>query len=332
MGNFFILNFNKMTAGGTVFVEKFRVDFKILLDKRCIGHRLKLLVTLLLVGLLESFFAVAYAIPAASEPLVITYPSVNDRVQREFDNYYLALLKLGLDKAKVNYQTKPISISPIAESRSEFNLLQNRYSVHWLHTSPKREAELRAVRIPLFKGLTGWRIFFIQKGHQHRFLQLRNEMALKALVAGQGHDWPDTKILQANHYRVETSPQWASLFKMLSIGRFDYYPRSAIEIWREKSSFSHLDIEIEQSVALRYPTAYYFFVSPKNEALASAIEKGLHIAIQDGSFDLIFYRYLGEYIEKAQLSKRVVYHLKNPLSTFPKNKKLWYTPHSKVGG
>lgn len=262
----------------------------------------------------------------AQQPLLVSYPVVEDNHIRDFDHYFLALLKLGLDKSGQPYHMEPYRTATFVESRSEFNLRQNRYNIHWMHTNPTREAELIPVRIPLFKGLIGWRLFFIKRGTQKQFSNISSLEELRQFSLGQGHDWPDTEILKSNGLRIETSTQWDSLFLMLSKQRFDLFPRSIIEIWREKQIFNQLDIQVEDHLALNYPAAYYFFVSPKHAALAEALEDGLTKAVDDGAFDSIFYDQFGEIIKRARLDQRLILHLNNPKLSYPKRPELWYRP------
>jgi hypothetical protein len=42
---------------------------------------------------------------------------------------------------------------------------------------------------------------------------------------------PDTTSQRANGLRLELSPRYDGLFRMLKSNRFDYFPRSVLEIW-----------------------------------------------------------------------------------------------------
>lgn len=257
-------------------------------------------------------------------PMVVYYPQVEDVHVRDFDAYFIKQLTLALDKADVAYRLNPRPTATFVESRSEYHLLNKRYSIHWLNSNAKREANLIPIRIPLFKGLIGWRLLFIKKGQQTRFTPVTSLTQLQSMTPGQGHDWPDTAILRANHFTVETSPKWDALFRMQAVGRMDFLPRSIIEIWREQRIFQHLNIEIEQTLALQYPAAYYFFTSKQNTKLAEVVAMGLMRAIEDGSFDRNFYAHFGEIIDRANLNQRRVIQLHNPLMTFPEDKRLWF--------
>ena len=61
------------------------------------------------------------------------------------------------------------------------------------------------IRIPLFKGLFGYRVLLIRKQEQARFDQINTQQDLAKFLGGQGTHWPDTLILQANGLRVTTA-------------------------------------------------------------------------------------------------------------------------------
>ena len=71
--------------------------------------------------------------------------------------------------------------------------------------------------------------------------------------------------------------------------RFDYFPRGLYEVWGEQKVNADKNLVIEDSLMLYYPAPIYFFVNKKNVALANRIERGLRIAMQDGSFDKLFF-------------------------------------------
>ncbi len=116
---------------------------------------------------------------------------------------------------------------------------------------------------------------------------------------------------------------------MLYAGRVDYFPRSVVEVWHEQKTFSELNLAVDPHVALVYPSAYYFFVHRDNVPLANAIERGLLLAIEDGSFDRVLMAHFGESLSKARLDERTIIRLDNPLITpqTPLDRsELWYQP------
>lgn len=190
-------------------------------------------------------------------------------------------------------------------------------------TSREREARVQPIRIPLDKGLLGWRLLLVSK--QRTMPALRTLGDIQPLVAGQGSDWPDFDILRANGLKVYGTSNYPSLFSMLASGRIDYFPRGLTEIWDEQQ-FYRTRLAIEQGVVLRYPTALYFFVRKGNTVLERDIAAGLERMLADGSFNRMFEREYGAMIRKADLRSRRVIMLHNPvMPVLPlERKSLWF--------
>lgn len=189
-----------------------------------------------------------------------------------------------------------------------------------------RETMLKPIRIPLLKGLYGWRIALVTLGNKEIFTKNSKLSEFKKLSAGQLHSWSDTKILESNDIYVEKGSDYDGLFDMLVNGRFDYFPRAVIEVDSEFDKHKDKNLVVEQKALIHYPTAYYFYVNKNNVSLATNIKEGLERAIKDGSFDRLFNKYYGEIVSKISAQNRHVYHLKNPFlsSKTPLNRaELW---------
>ncbi len=263
------------------------------------------------------------------EPLLVRYPVLGEEYGQSRDDHFSRVLKLALDKSGRPYRLDPVTLSNFRESRSVMSVAKGIYDVHWMHTNPTRESVLRPIRIPLFQGLIGWRLLLLREEDKDRFEDMTTLEPLKALRAVQGHDWPDTAVLEANGLDVARTPHWEGMFRMLYAGRVDYFPRSVIEIWREQDIFEELDLVVDDHVALVYPSAYYFFVRKGDHELATVLENGLNRAIEDGSFEKLLMSRFGSAVKRAQLEKRRVIRLDNPNMT-PQTpldrEELWYQP------
>jgi hypothetical protein len=176
----------------------------------------------------------------------------------------------------------------------------------------EREQLNHPVRIPLLKGLNGWRIPLVKKSNTNLIAQQKSLEDFKQLLAGQFHLWSDVAILESNNVRVHKATNTVGIFQMLDKGRFDYFPRSVLEIWPEMEKHKNLDIMIEQHSFIHYPSAYYFYVNHQNIELANDLQQGLEIAIKDGSFDALFNQHYGDVIVKARQTPRKTYELNNP--------------------
>ncbi|MEP6872814.1 MAG: hypothetical protein ABI887_00455 [Burkholderiales bacterium] len=256
---------------------------------------------------------------------VVRFPRPEFEGDRRFD-YALQLLTLALSKADPQYRIE-LAETPMNQERQVLELEAGRsIDVAPVPSSAEREARLLAVRIPINKGVLGWRLGLIRKGDAARLAGVRTLEDLKGVRLAQGQEWPDTQILRANGVPVITAPRYEGLFPMLVGRRFDYFPRSALEIWDEQTSNAET-LEIEPRVALHYYYDAYYMLNRANTALAEVIRQGLEKAIADGSADRLFDQHYGERLRRAQLDKRVVIELKNPLLTpgTPLDRpELWY--------
>lgn len=264
-----------------------------------------------------------FSLGARAETVVI-YPravSEKDRV----DAYPIQLLALALSKSGQKYQMRAHTdfmpqVRAIAELRANRNL-----DVIWTTTSAEREEQLLPVRIPIDRGLLGWRLLLIRESDAPQFAGIQ-ATDLQKMVAGQGHDWPDTAILQNAGFRVDVASSNRDLFLMLGNKTVQYFPRSIHEIWGELEMNRDKHFIVEPTLALHYRAAMYFFVSRQNGALAESIRRGLELAITDGSFDRLFMEHFSAVINRSNLEGRQIIELPNPLLpalTPIKDKRYW---------
>lgn len=261
---------------------------------------------------------------------IVRYPSLSIPYGQSRMDYFLAMLELALSKSEHNYKLEAIPMHDFRESRSTLSIAKGLYDIHWMHTNERRETILRPIRVPLYKGLMGWRLLLIVEDDLKRFSKIDDLKDLTQFSAVQGHDWPDAQILSHNGLEVVQTASWEGMFKMLYAERVDFFPRSVVEAWYEVERFSEFNLAVEPNLALHYPTAYYFFVQRDNQQLADVIELGLKRAIEDGSFDELFMNHFKEEIQRSKIDQRRVIRLENPLfnpDEEPLNRpELWYQP------
>jgi hypothetical protein len=281
-----------------------------------------------ILGLCGKVFAGTETNVYASKILRVIDPDVSRDIK---NRYGRELLRLALAKSGATYRIKTTDDKSPPEARLFQDMANNlsEIDVYWAQTSNEREAMTIPIRIPIDKGLIGWRIAFVKSSNLLLLSKVKTLDDLAKFRAGQGALWPDVEIMQAAGLPVVTG-QYRSLLGMLVQDRFDYFPRSIIEIRAEQRLNSELDVEVDSYIALHYPTAMYFFVQPGRKQLAEDIRVGLERCIADGSFDDLFSEYFAFPIKRAQMNRRRVFHLSNPSlnqSTLPLNRpELWYTP------
>ena len=283
--------------------------------------------TLLQKAILILFYAVSFVTCVGAKEVVYSMPfSVNVEDKRAV--YPKALLELSFSKMDSPYILVKNNV-PMLQGRAFKSLGDNDgIDVVWSMTSKERESQYLPIRIPIYKGLVGLRLPLILKSSQQNFSITMTKQQLLSNIAGQGHDWPDTAILRAAGFSVLGPTTYDGLFGMLKKRRIDFFPRSVVEIWNELEIIQKKsNIVVEQNIALHYPTAMYFFVNKNNISLFNVIQSGLLQAIKDGSFEALVLSVHEPFIEKANLSQRKIFHLKNP--TLPaqiplENSSLWY--------
>ena len=235
-------------------------------------------------------------------------------------DYVPTLLKLILNASKAPDEIIDLKYNKfydlqLSHSRrvAEFAKLKGNL-VMWTITNKEREAFLRPIRVPIFKGMFGYRCLVIRKEDQARFAAIKTQQELMTMVAGQGDQWPDTDVLRVNGFAVDTGTQVENLYKMLAAKRFDYFPRSVIEVEEELPMLASYNLMIAPNVMLEYPNPMYFFVQQTNSELAKRIERGWEIIINNGAFDQLFFN---EWKVKAALQRwktppQYVFHLRVP--------------------
>ncbi|KQV78235.1 ABC transporter substrate-binding protein [Rhizobacter sp. Root1221] len=262
---------------------------------------------------------------AATGAEVVRFPKPEFEGDHRSD-YARQLLQLGLSKTGRDYRIESAAFA-MNQDRQVRELEAGRtIDVAPIPSSVEREKRLLPILIPINKGMLGWRLGLIRKGEHDALARVRTLEDLKGVRLAQGQDWPDTQILQANGLPVITAPRYEGLFKMLTAKRFDYFPRSVMEIWEEQVNNAD-QLEVEPHLALHYLYDAYFMVNRQNTRLAKDINDGLEKALADGSFDKLFLQYYGDRLRQARLDTRTVIELTNPLLTpgTPSSRpELWY--------
>ncbi len=249
-----------------------------------------------------------------AEPTELRYFQTDTRY-----DYRIQLLELAMKKTETEYGL--FRMAPIMKDMSQNRGLVylkrgGKVNVAFLPTSKEREKDMLPVKIPIMAGVLGYRVNLIHKDNLNAFSKVKTFDRLRSdFVAGFGSQWADIAILEANEIKVEGVATYETLFKMLQIKRFDYFPRGINEAWMEveKTAEKYPDIVVDPHLALYYPYPVYFFVNKKDTKLAKRIRAGLESALKDGSFKALFLKFHEDIIERADIAKRNLFKLKNPV-------------------
>jgi len=249
-----------------------------------------------------------WAGPLAAAERVIRYFPVG-----EIYAYRWKLLELALARAGAAYRLEPLN-DDITQARSFPLLRSGALDVVALGTTAEREAGALPVRIDILKGIIGYRVFLIRGADQARIARMDDAAMRRELAFGLQRGWADLPVMVAAGFAVETAAHYENLFKMLVAGRFDAFPRGLNEAYRDLAAYGEIypPLALERTRALYYSYPVYFWVSRDRPGLARDIERGLKLALADGSFRRLFRSCHAREIALMSQTRRHVLVLDNP--------------------
>ncbi len=213
----------------------------------------------------------------------------------------------------------PARLEPYAEEVTQnrgMALLQSgAIDVIALGTNDEREEKLRPIKVDMLRGIVGFRLLVIRASDQDRIVKMDDTALRTQLTFGLNSQWADLPVMQKNGFSVVTSSSYDNLFDMLVAGRFDAFPRGLNEAQREldERKQRYPQLAVEKSRAIFFPFPIYFWVKKDNTALAQRIERGLKLALADGSFRKLFESYHAAEIATLKKEKRRVIRLDSPI-------------------
>jgi hypothetical protein len=272
---------------------------------------------------------------AANADTVVVYPKPESSADSRYQ-YDWAVLRTALEKTRATagpFEMKESAqfMSP-ARVTAEALMPGSEINVFVRATSIELEQRFRPVRIPVDRGLLGYRVFLVRPADLPKFGAVQTLDDLRKFTVGQGKGWVDVAILSAARFTVIEGNNYEGLFPMLAYGRFDFFSRSVDEALREfDERHESKEIAVEPTLLLYYPLPRYFFVrrDAAGEHLARRIEAGLEIMIRDGSLNGLFNEYKGALIKRSGLNQRRLFRIPNPAlspETPLERPELWYTP------
>ena len=256
---------------------------------------------------------------AVAEPMRVIYPRQQETDQR--DTYKIALLERALQITTEefgDFVMEP-SVGLMTEPRMDALMARGdgrTLNVIFKPTTQDREQTMIPVRIPILKGLLGYRVCLIHADTQPACSRVQTKDDLKSFTVGQGFGWQDIEVFEHNGIPVVASPDYEGLFAMLNGKRFDLFSRGITEIPTEfaerKAAYPHMRMETD--LLFYYPWPVYFFTIRNDEGreLAKRIERGLQMLRESGEFDALFDRTYKGSFEELNLKSRRLIRLENP--------------------
>ncbi len=272
----------------------------------------------------------------ASGPMLYLYHPPETSSDNRYQ-YHWEILKLSLDATRKKYG--PYEMRPgirMTEDRQlkELKSQSGKLTVMIRETSYEYESELEPVRIPIDKGLIGYRIYLIRDCDLEIFKNIKTLEDLKKIPVRQGQGWGDVEILERAGFRVLTEVNYDKLFEILAHShQTSAFPRGVTEILEEyKARKDKLpNLKIEDSIVLYYPLPTYFWFAKNAEGrkLARRVREGMALLHANGKFDETFEKYYGPLAKKLNLKNRKLFKIPNPFlpDTIPfDDKTLWFDP------
>lgn len=169
------------------------------------------------------------------------------------------------------------------------------------------------VRVPIMRGLLGYRVLLIRAEDQARFDAINSFADLSSVKFGSGEVWADTRILREAGLTVVGGEDFDGLFKMLRSGRFDAFGRGVTEAADDLARIGESDIVLERHLLLHYPHPVYFWFSPTAEGRkhAARVLAGMRALKADGTLNRLVAQHFGKTLEI--LAGRHVIEIANPL-------------------
>ncbi|MES2207886.1 MAG: EAL domain-containing protein [Pseudomonadota bacterium] len=265
-------------------------------------------------------------------PTKVIYPAPESNDDVRF-NDLLEILNIALERTRSEYGDFTLEPSiKMTEARFLNELSQGvNINIAWSSTSIEKEKAFLPIRIPLRKGILGYRVGLIHQSKQSLINTINKVDDLKSIKIGQGVGWGDINIYDHSKIPIICA-LYPDLFKMTASGYLDFFPRGITEavIELEQHKLEMPMINIEETLILHYPWPYYFFLNKKDEKLAERIETGIQYMLKDGSFDDLFFKYNESAIQRINFKSRRIINLENPLlppETPLSEKKLWWHPY-----
>jgi len=227
-----------------------------------------------------------------------------------FEDALLAQI-LSYDKTQVSVSRFPQWIPGVRA----FQIMAKHQGIDivWGSATNARFDSYLPVKIPIYKGLIGWRLALVKKFKQHIFADVRTLGELRRFNPGQQLNWSDYTIYKENGFTITSGASRDALAEMLVLERFDFFPRAVIEIEKELREYNDKSITLDPHLLIRYKSAFVFYVAKDNVELAKTLTDGLHKAKADGSFNRLFEHHFQALFERLDLPNRRIIQLNNPL-------------------
>ena len=252
------------------------------------------------------------------------------------DRYVWQVLDLALQRTRGEYGDYRLdSVMSMPTDRRVYALAHGLegVTVCLFTDNPDREKLLVPVRIPVDRGLLGYRVLLIPAEQQARFAAVSSLADLASVRFGLLPWWDDATVMRRAGFEVVPGDNYKGLFQMLAARRFDALSRGAREVLPEydllKSAMP--DLVVERHLALHYPMPTYFWFRDDDAGRrrAARVKAGLQRMVADGTLKRLFDQEYGSALAQLDLAHRLILELPNPLldgAEIPRDPEFWFRP------
>lgn len=236
------------------------------------------------------------------------------------NSYFWRVLRAALDHAGPAYGRYRLEAGPPMPALRQIRALARAgtpLTIGLFTANAGLSRELVPVRIPVDRGLLGYRVLLVRDGDLDRFAGISSLAELRPLRFGLMPTWDDGPVMRAAGLTVAPGESYEGLFRMLAAGRFDAFSRGVPEILAEydRARRQVPGLAVEPHLLLHYPLPVYFWFSPDEAGRrrAARVEAGLRAMQADGSLRKMFEAEYAALETRLDLSRRKVIELPNPL-------------------
>jgi len=251
-------------------------------------------------------------------PMVFTH-RVPEAYVSSTPSYETALLKLALDKTIAEYGPYEFRAAPqINVTRSlqsiKANTFPNYFASLGYNESYGTAEELTYIPFPIDLGLLSYRTCFAPQSTLEQLAKINSMDELRKLSMGLGRGWVDGSILKHNGFNIVEVEPYPLLFKMVASHRLDLFCRGANEIKEEYDRWGQTEgLGYDHHLLIYYPMPIFFYTNSRNKDAVARVTKGLKKAYSDGSLLALWRAHHQASVDFADLDKRKVFRLDNPL-------------------
>ncbi|MDC8829182.1 transporter substrate-binding domain-containing protein [Alteromonas gilva] len=252
------------------------------------------------------------------------------------ENYEFALLRMALEASSSAfgpYQLQRVQLELSTNRvRREINageVINVRSGPYLGSTDINNPAEVNlVVPVPIMQNLLGYRRLVVHKDNLQSFTGVNTLSDLKKFSVGLARDWLDVDVFRANNMLVDDTANVTTLFSMLELKRFDFFPSSILALEDDLNQASEPDLLFAvPELVIVYPFAVVFYVPAGRQNMADRLQFGLKRLQENGDIARLLQEYFATELNYLEGQHIRFITLENPM--LPADLQPMHTPLSR---